>query len=304
MRLWIDTDIGTDVDDALAIGYALRHPDIELVGVSTVFGDVELRARMVEELLRRASAAPCPVLAGLGKPFTPERIGLMVGHEGKGLLKDANARIRTESDPDPEGTTTALGQAIEAARADALVAIGPLTNIGALIRAGVALPRLAIMGGQTREFTVQGRKPLIDEWNWFCDPVAVTELLEQPAPQVGLPLLVPAEITFRTEFIPGDIEALDEGDALAQALAELSRVWLVAQREELKQPVPKVHLHDPLTVAVLTTPELCPTEPMRLTISDEGKTTRCEGPPNVEAAIDVDVDGARLGIINTLLGKT
>ncbi len=63
MRLWIDTDIGTDVDDALAIGYALRHPDIELVGVSTVFGDVELRARMVEELLRRASAAPCPVLA-------------------------------------------------------------------------------------------------------------------------------------------------------------------------------------------------------------------------------------------------
>lgn len=304
MRIWIDTDIGTDVDDALAIGYALRHPEIELVGVSTVFGDVELRARMVEELLRRASADPCPVVVGLGKPFTPGRVGLMVGHEGKGLLADADARIRTESDPDPGGTTDALGRAIEAARPDFLVAIGPLTNIGALIRAGVRLPRLAIMGGQTREFTVEGRKPLIDEWNWFCDPAAVTELLEQPAPEAGLPLLVPAEITFRTEFIPGDIEALDAGDALTQALAELSRLWLVAQREELKQPVPKVHLHDPLTVAVLTAPDLCPTEEMRLTISEEGKTTRCQGPPNIEAATDVDVERCRLDILNTLLGKS
>ncbi len=40
MRIWIDTDIGTDVDDALALAHVLRHPDLELVGVSTVFGDL------------------------------------------------------------------------------------------------------------------------------------------------------------------------------------------------------------------------------------------------------------------------
>ena len=54
MRLWIDTDVGSDVDDALAIAYALRHPALELVGVSTVFGDVALRARIAERLLALA----------------------------------------------------------------------------------------------------------------------------------------------------------------------------------------------------------------------------------------------------------
>ena len=51
MRLWIDTDVGSDVDDALAIAYALRHPALELVGVSTVFGDVALRGRIASRLL-------------------------------------------------------------------------------------------------------------------------------------------------------------------------------------------------------------------------------------------------------------
>ena len=45
MRVWIDTDVGSDVDDALTIAYVLRHPDLELAGISTVFGDVELRPR-------------------------------------------------------------------------------------------------------------------------------------------------------------------------------------------------------------------------------------------------------------------
>ena len=55
-RIWIDTDIGTDVDDALALAFALRHPELELVGVSTVFCDVELRSKMVDALLRLGDA--------------------------------------------------------------------------------------------------------------------------------------------------------------------------------------------------------------------------------------------------------
>ena len=50
-RIWIDTDIGTDVDDALTLAYVLRPPGFELVGVSTVFGDVALRSRIARALL-------------------------------------------------------------------------------------------------------------------------------------------------------------------------------------------------------------------------------------------------------------
>jgi purine nucleosidase len=99
-RIWIDTDLGTDVDDALALAFALRHPELDLVGVSTVFGDVELRARMVEALLRLGGAEGVPVLVGLGKPLTEGRIGIMFGHEGRGLLEEASPQMKTESDPD------------------------------------------------------------------------------------------------------------------------------------------------------------------------------------------------------------
>jgi purine nucleosidase len=133
-RIWIDTDIGTDVDDAFALAFALRHREIEVAGVSTVFGDVELRRRMVEELLALAGEPDCPVQMGLGKPLAEGRVGLMLGHEGRGLLADPAPRRRVESDPDSDRRIAALAEALAAARPDALVAIGPLTNVGALLR--------------------------------------------------------------------------------------------------------------------------------------------------------------------------
>ena len=51
MRIWLDNDIGTDVDDALALAYILRHPNIELVGISTVFGDIPLRGQIADDKL-------------------------------------------------------------------------------------------------------------------------------------------------------------------------------------------------------------------------------------------------------------
>ncbi len=48
-RIILDTDIGTDVDDALALALALRSPEIVLEGVTTVYGDVDIRARLVKK---------------------------------------------------------------------------------------------------------------------------------------------------------------------------------------------------------------------------------------------------------------
>ena len=70
MRIWIDTDIGSDVDDALALAYVVRHPELELAGVSTVFGDTPLRTRIASELLARTGDANAPVVTGLGLPLT------------------------------------------------------------------------------------------------------------------------------------------------------------------------------------------------------------------------------------------
>ena len=72
------------------------------------------------------------------------------------MLDAAQPRTRTDADPDAEAHVDALGKAIEAARPDALVAIGPMTNVGALIGAGFDLPRLAIMGGKIQDVMLQG----------------------------------------------------------------------------------------------------------------------------------------------------
>ncbi|MEZ4280723.1 MAG: nucleoside hydrolase [Myxococcota bacterium] len=99
LRIWIDTDIGSDVDDALALAYALRHPELELVGVSTVFGDVALRSQIAQALLAVAGAPSIPVFTGLGAPLAPERVGRMFGHEGLGLLPDPHPVLETRSEP-------------------------------------------------------------------------------------------------------------------------------------------------------------------------------------------------------------
>jgi purine nucleosidase len=300
-RIWIDTDLGSDVDDAFALALALRHPELELAGVSTVFGDVELRARMAEELLRLGGAEGVPVLVGLGKPLTESRIGVMFGNEGRGLLEGASPRMRTDSDPDPAQRVDALARAIQQAQPDALVAIGPLSNIGALLRAGVQLPRLSIMGGKTAPVEVEGVTPTIDEWNWHCDPDAAEMLLEQEPPSVGLPRIFPAEITFRTPISAADHAALASGDALCRALASMGDIWL-EKLKEFGNPEPQILLHDPLTVASLPAPDLCPMQPLRLVRDGEASWARRPGAANIEVATDVDAERLRELVIETLLG--
>ena len=76
-KILLDTDIGSDVDDALTLAYVLRHAAFELVGISTVFGDVVLRDRIAQKLLEISGAAGVPLQTGLGVPLTPGRQGLM-----------------------------------------------------------------------------------------------------------------------------------------------------------------------------------------------------------------------------------
>ena len=54
-RIILDTDIGTDVDDALALAFAIRHPEIDLAAVTTVSGDTRLRGQIAARLLALAT---------------------------------------------------------------------------------------------------------------------------------------------------------------------------------------------------------------------------------------------------------
>src|SRR5260370_11151231 len=63
-KIIIDTDIGDDVDDAFAVALALRSPEVEILGITTTFGDTETRAKLVDRMLEEAGRTDIPVAAG------------------------------------------------------------------------------------------------------------------------------------------------------------------------------------------------------------------------------------------------
>lgn len=301
MRIWIDTDVGSDVDDAIALAYVMRHSGFELCGVSTVFGDVPLRTEIARRLLDLGEHQHTVVWPGLGVPLTPRRKGIMFGFEGQGIVEGANpiARVKTE-EGGPE-RIAALAGAISAAAPDVLLAIGPLTNLGALIDHGVELPPLAIMGGKLADVMVEGMSPDIFEWNWFCDSDAARMVIE--APHAQLPLVVPGEVTFQTRLADGDIELLHAGDPLNQMVATLSQGWLDAQRDLFRRDEPRVALHDPLTAALLVEPTLCKVDERRIAFDADGVSSVERGDANAVAATTVDADATRDHLMGTLLGS-
>ena len=303
MRIWLDTDIGTDVDDALALAYVLRHPDLELVGISTVFGDLMIRDAIARRLLELADEPSVTIATGLAVPLTEGRHGLLFGHEGRAVLEEPRPVLRIETEPGgvdgARARVEALAAALSEARPDRVVAIGPLTNLGALAAAGVELPPLTIMGGQLDPDRPSGLSDRRAEWNWYCDPVAVQQVLAQGDRLDAT--VVPAEVTFRTRLDDADVVRLAEGDALNRMLATLCREWLRAQKDDFDIPDPRVVLHDPLAAAVVVRPELCAWADRTITVDGRGQSTLLDrdgpragsgagpgGGTRIRAAIDVD----------------
>src|SRR5258708_24602397 len=82
LPLVFDPDIGTDVDDALALALILASPEVRLVGVTVTSGDVELRALIAARLLGLAGRQDVPVLIGPDRTLSSSTVEVMLGHEG------------------------------------------------------------------------------------------------------------------------------------------------------------------------------------------------------------------------------
>lgn len=161
VRLLLDTDLGTDVDDALALLLLLRLPpaDVDLVGVTTVYGHAPLRAAVAARLVQaaRGQAAP-PVVAGECTPLGTHRPVWHTGTEGLGVLTDDEvARLEAQADflpgRPPREWPAARFIVDETARRPGevtIVCIGPLTNLARALALDPTLPtrvpRVVVMG--------------------------------------------------------------------------------------------------------------------------------------------------------------
>ncbi len=162
----LDTDIGDDIDDAFALALILRSPELHLLGVETAFGDTELRARLVDRYLAAVGRSDVPVLAGSSGPQTSH------------FSQAAYARQWPERKACEWASTFCLGKSAPIRDQITLIAIGPLSNVGAAIARDPAtfkkLKRVVIMGGSVYRGYDAGNgdknTPPSPEWNILCDP--------------------------------------------------------------------------------------------------------------------------------------
>lgn len=274
IKLLLDTDIGDDIDDAWALAACISHPRIELVGVTTVHGDTEVRAALARLLLKRARVE-VEIVAGTRD--TLDRIVPLQRPCYADVLGPDEARLK-------RGRTDAIPFMAEMARAHeglVLCAIGPLTNVARFAlefpEEFSGLSRLVLM---CSHLLPGMEKP---EYNAGADPRATRIDLATDVSKY----LVGLDVTLRCGLTEEDIEALQaKGTPLSETLCRMTRLW---EQETGGRPI----MHDPLAVLSTVEDGLVHFEPMRIEADEMGRMRRLEGEPNAQVAVGCDPEWLR-----------
>jgi len=236
VRVWIDTDpaIGIpscDVDDGLALVQAFHSPEIDVVGVSAVFGNAphDKAFPLAEELCRE---------------FGPPGLSALPGATGADEFGQTNDAVR----------------GIAAAAAEApltILALGPMTNVGSLLRLHPecadrieSIVMVAARRPGLEFFSTQTQKDPFPDFNFECDAPAMQAVLDSTPPLV----FAPWEVSSHVWMTGADLDALATTGASGEYIARRSRQWLGIWTEQLGAP--GFNPFDTLAVGWLTHPAL------------------------------------------------
>lgn len=283
MKYIIDTDIGDDIDDALALGYALEK-GIDVIGVTTVYRESEKRLDIVKEILCIAGREDIPVYAGYDNPIDP-----VTPIIGKLHYKAKNKEKITYC---PEKAIEFIADCAEKYGQELVIlAIGEQTNIA---KAWRAYPekmkkagRLVIMGGC---FTLHH-----NEWNIAGDPLAAKIVAES-----GMPILyVPWNITKDVDIGQKNYDYIlnYSGGLLQEYISNLVRQW----RERVSYiPV----LHDPLALICATNESYYKSKRIKMAVMTEGLVSGFTiNIDDLDSNISKNVKGNEVDVITEVDGE-
>ncbi|MHB1938639.1 MAG: nucleoside hydrolase [Acidobacteriaceae bacterium] len=276
-KIILDTDIGDDIDDAFALALALSSNRVQVLGVTTAWGDTDRRARLVERFLKTTGHGDVSVAAG---------------QKTKASSTFTQASW-ADAYPEPaQGWPNAIQFILDAIRKNpgeiTLVSIAPFSNVGALIDKDPAtfrkLKRVVIMGGSIcRGYGDLGYLPNrgpSPEYNILMDIPAARKLFGSGVPLYVMPLdstQLKLDEVMRAQLF-------SRGTPSTDALSLLYQQWTASTLN----PTPT--LFDAMAVAEVIDPGLCPTQPMRIRIDDRGYTRVEPGAPNANVCLRSDSD--------------
>jgi purine nucleosidase len=272
-KIIIDTDIGSDIDDAFAVGLALQSPEFKILGITSAWGDTHLRARLLSRFLKETGRTDISIAMGIAK-------------HPAGKVDTLSQAPYAEGGPADLQYPNTVDFLLEQIRLHpgeiTLISIGPETNLGAAIDRDAAtfrkLKRVVLMAGSVyrgySQFNYGKTHGPDPEWNILCDIQAARKVFSS-----GVPLyLMPLDSTQIKLQELERAEIFKSGTALTDALLLLYSQW---SRGATQTPT----LFDAVAVAYAMHPELCPTQPMRLRVDDQGYTRLEAGPPNVQVCL-------------------
>jgi purine nucleosidase len=270
-KILLDTDIGSDIDDAACLAYLLAQPRCELLGITTVTGEATKRA-MLASALCRVAGVDVPILPGAEATLAGAPSPQALAHQA-----DRLARWPHETEFARGAAVDFLARTIRAHPGEVtLLTIGPLTNAAQLFDRHPEIPgllkALVLMGGR---YTTEGKA----EWNISCDPEAAALVFAAPVPRhrsVGL------DVT-RQVYLEADAFSARCTAPLLRPVRDFAAVWF-AERDG-------IYFHDPLAAVTVFDPEACAFTAGEVTVAADGTTAwrpRADGPHEVATAVAPD----------------
>jgi pyrimidine-specific ribonucleoside hydrolase len=289
-------DVDPGHDDAVAIMLACGAPDLELLAVTTVAGNVPLEktTRNALRILSLIGRPEVPVAAGASSPLyrrlhTAEKIHGESGLDGPEIPDSFFA-------PDERGAVELIADTLRTAPEPVtLVPVAPLTNVALFLREHPELKervaRISLMGGSIG----LGNTTPAAEFNVYVDPEAAREVFES-----GLPITMSGlDVTHRAGAGPPERGSLRSLGRHGGVVAELLEFFAATYERIYGFDAPP--LHDAVAVAAVMDPALLETRPMRVEVECESELTRGETvcdfygvtgrPPNAEVGVELDREG-------------
>lgn len=312
---------GANVDDALALLYALRHPELDCRAVWTVFGNTpsETGAKCAQEIVDRATlfdqtpphiqqGSPRPLQAGTQRwdqqredyASSPEGVSawgdgrlVPVAGDGNSSIDEAVAEklFRDVTDAASVAAATSASQKVT------IVAIGPLTNIARLLTAHPEcrelIEQIVLMGG------CFGFGDLVDT-NFAVDPEAAQIVFDSAIPLTVVPLDTTRTTHMSQERWERILKACTDKD-LADSLRQWINPWLAFSQQT--RPVDGMWVHDLVALFALTNPELVSIEDAHCAVNEAGKLTRCADGRLASVVTAVDNEGLLGALERAIAGR-
>lgn len=278
VKVLLDTDIGSDIDDAVCLSYLLANPYCDLLGITTTSGQAKKRARLASALCLAAGkdvpirvGADEPLLVSQQQPETPQEPALSSWPHLVDFPDEPAVEFMRRMIHDHPGEVV-------------LLTIGPLTNVALLFAIDPEIPRLLKgMVSMAGSFWSGVRDGL--EWNIACDPHAAAMVYHANPPyhwSVGL------DVTTQVTMQVAEFRKRFNTDHLRPVL-DFAQPWFKSREI--------ITFHDPLAAAVIFNQQLCEFETGAATVHLDGThlpgvTTWSPGPRNTGQSVAVSVDPA------------